>query len=1174
MATTIEQIQADIQTASTPGFRGRLLARGEARSMIWREGVLPPNAPEFSPLLTYDLQSYGYSLLGQALRLLDLGGDATLARAAFEQAATALESVISNGDPADRARNFHYVMAAAAYHLGRFSARAYSLLTKLQGDDNFSPIEVALGHLMLRNLSELERLVVTERLGELRSDAGLSAYLQAQWQQQENDEPIMDGDGNSFVLDGLDLAITDNFYAAISIFLLALERGDQILVTQSIETMNVGLRACAEFNLIPQWWNHRVAIRVLGDLWLTSFHQNLPLIPDSPAAASWQELRARFLALLLFRKRAEIELWPSQIAAAARAVNQSDDLVVSLPTGAGKTRIAELCILRCLAAGKRIVFVTPLRSLSAQTELGLQRTFSPLGKTVSALYGSIGVSGVDEDALRERNIVVATPEKLDFALRNDPTLLDDVGLVVLDEGHMIGLGEREVRYEVQIQRLLKRPDAAQRRIVCLSAILPEGDQLDDFTHWLRRDQPGGPVSDSWRPTRLRYGEVVWNRNVARLNLRVGDERPFVPRFLTAQIPPIGRRRTPFPKDLGELCLATAWRLVSDGQTVLVFCPVRAHVEPFADRIVDLHARGALPSLFAGDANDLETAMVLGREWLGEDHPILQCLTLGVAIHHGALPTAFRKEVERLLRKGVLKVTISSPTLAQGLNLTATAVIIHSLFRNRERINSSEFKNVVGRAGRAFVDVEGLVLYPIFDSHADRLREWEGLIAEVGTREMESGLVQLVLALIQRMHRQLGRPPVDQLVEYVLNNANIWAFPEISGETAVRRDFEQNKWNEHLASLDTAILSLLGEQEIPDAQIAARLDEILGSSLWERRLNRTDDGTRAAIKNGLLNRAQYVFANSTARQRRAYFLAGLGLNTGHALDAIAPIANDLLVQANGALLVGDDDGAVGAITAFAEQVFEISPFVPNELPANWREILNLWLRGSPIAPAATGQEDEALQFVEGGLIYRLPWAMEAVRVRGIANGDAIGDGLTLEDVELGLAVAAVETGTLNRSAALLMQAGFTSRLAAIKAVQDTAAGFTSGAGLREWLNSEAVRVLSEPGNWPTAETAQMWLSFWNTFNPRVASIWNERIYSVPVAWNGDLVVPPGGQAIRIHSDQQSGQALALSASAMRLGRLDGDRELNPNRAGLALARVLEDRSGIEIRYTGPDDLWLA
>ena len=83
---------------------------------------------------------------------------------------------------------------------------------------------------------------------------------------------------------------------------------------------------------------------------------------------------------------------------------------------------------------------------------------------------------------------MGTPEKLDFALRNDPSLIDDVGLVVLDEGHMIGLNEREISYEVQIQRLLKRADANQRRIVCLSAILPDGDQFDDFVGWLRQDK--------------------------------------------------------------------------------------------------------------------------------------------------------------------------------------------------------------------------------------------------------------------------------------------------------------------------------------------------------------------------------------------------------------------------------------------------------------------------------------------------------------------------------------------------------------------------------------------------------------------------------------------------------------------------------------------------------------
>ena len=120
---------------------------------------------------------------------------------------------------------------------------------------------------------------------------------------------------------------------------------------------------------------------------------------------------------------------------------------------------------------------------------------------------------------------MATPEKLDFALRNEPSLLDDVGLVVLDEGHMIGLGEREVRYEIQIQKLLRREDADTRRIVCLSAILPDGDKLDDFVGWLTEDHADGLIQKDWRPTGLRFGEIEWRGEYARLELAVGDERP-------------------------------------------------------------------------------------------------------------------------------------------------------------------------------------------------------------------------------------------------------------------------------------------------------------------------------------------------------------------------------------------------------------------------------------------------------------------------------------------------------------------------------------------------------------------------------------------------------------------------------------------------------------------------
>jgi hypothetical protein len=738
---------------------------------------------------------------------------------------------------------------------------------------------------------------------------------------------------------------------------------------------------------------------------------------------------------MLRRPKAEVDLWPSQIDAANRAVDQADDLVVSLPTSAGKTRIAELCILRCLAGGKRVVFITPLRALSAQTETTLQRTFGPLGKTISALYGSIGVSGFDEDTIRESDIVVATPEKLDFALRNDPSLLDAVGLLVFDEGHMIGLNEREVRYEVQIQRLLRRADAHERRIVCLSAILPDGDQLDDFAGWLRRDHPGGLIKHDWRPTRLRFGEVVWASPNARLNLRVGEERPWVQRFLTGVAPPTWvppkRRRTRlFPDDQRELCLATAWRLVDDGQTVLIFCPERRSVEPFADVIVDLHERGALRSLLEADPAALATAIALGEEWLGPDSAILKCLRLGVALHHGALPTAYRKEIEGLLRSNILKVTISSPTLAQGLNLSATAVVMHSLHRAGTRIDISEFKNVIGRAGRAYVDVEGIVLFPMFDEIPRKRSNWETLINDLGARNMESGLVQLVAALLSRMRAQVGGD-LDQLIDYVANNAMAWTFPEVADESPEDRDRALADWQKHVATLDTAVLSLIGENDIPDDGVAAALDDILQSSLWHRRLLRQNEQIQQVLKAGLVSRSRHIWSQSTAARRRGYFLAGVGLGTGQALDAIAEDANLLLIQANGSILNGDAEAAIAAITAIAERVFVIYPFIPDPMPENWRDILRAWLLGEPLFAIAAGQESETLQFIEGGLVYRLPWAMEAIRVRGVANGDTIDGLLSLEDYELGFAVAAVETGTLNRSAAILIQAGFSSRLGAIR-----------------------------------------------------------------------------------------------------------------------------------------------
>ncbi len=323
---------------------------------------------------------------------------------------------------------------------------------------------------------------------------------------------------------------------------------------------------------------------------------------------------------------------------------------------------------------------------------------------------------------------------------------------------------------------------------------------------------------------------------------------------------------------------------------------------------------------------LSTAIALGEEWLGAGSAILKCLRLGVALHHGALPTAYRKEVERLLRENILKVTISSPTLAQGLNLSATAVVMYSLHRAGERIEISEFKNVIGRAGRAYVDVEGIVLFPMFDDIPKKRWNWEALITDLGARNMESGLALLVWTLLKRMHARVGGD-LNQVVDYVVNNAAAWTFPEVANEKPEDRERALADWERHVATLDTAILSLIGENDIPDEGIEVALDDILQSSLWHRRLQRLDAPVQQVLKAGLLSRSRLIWDQSTAAQRRGYFLAGVGLTTGQALDAIAAEANLLLIQTNDAIREGDAEAAVGD-TDLAEPSSSIhSPQIP-------------------------------------------------------------------------------------------------------------------------------------------------------------------------------------------------------------------------------------------------------
>ncbi|MGC5322702.1 DEAD/DEAH box helicase [Micromonospora arida] len=1166
MAREAQRLAQLLTMATDAGFRGRLLARGQAQSMIRREGVLPAGAPTFSAFLDADLLNYGYALLSTSLGLReaaedDTTGQLTLTREGFVQSSYAIEAATRNAAPGPDLV-FHNLVAGAASHLAGYAARAYSLIHASRASGRLTPMEHTLADLLMRDLSAIDQRTLRLRSSTEVSDEAMLSAFTAPDVDPDDPDVLNDLDDAADQVGPVVLLLSENYLSAVSAALFAIEIGSRALLDAALQDLQLGEQASSDVNAPGPWWVYRLTRHLLGELFDTSLQTTIPQRPPLGAAADragrWRELRETFVASLLARERAEIDLWPSQLHVVHRIFQDSRDLVVALPTSAGKTRIAELAILACLAQSRRTVYITPLRALSAQTEHVLTRTFAPLGIRVSSLYGSMGTSDVDEDTLRSGEVVVATPEKLDFALRSDPSVLDDVGLIVLDEGHMIGASERDVRYEAQIQRLLRRADAATRRILCLSAVFPSGDDLDDFVAWITDDELEGLHREGWRPTGQRFGLVEWRDDHARLTITLGPEQSFIPRYFEAK-KPSGRRRKLFPADQREHVIATGWRLVEEGQTVLVFCPQRNWVEPYARKIIDLHGRGLVPSVLP-DGVDLSDALTVGAEWFGADHPILRCLELGVAIHHGALPGPFRREVERLLQRGSLKVTIASPTLAQGLNLSASAVLFHGLRRSGELLKGSEFANVIGRAGRAFVDTEGLVLYPIFETGAWRRQEWLKLTQGDGGRPLQSGLIGVGVALVRQLLTAYGLTSVEPVLAYLTGGLD-WSLPVLSAGTADEQAAAAAGWRSNLALLDIGILSIVGDgdQDLVTDAATQFLTDALRDSLFERQLRRYDDTAQAVLREVVFSRTRHLWRTSTASQRRGWYLAGLGAQAGSELAQVSGHIVALAGQAETALLGDDHEQAGDLIIQIADVVFAVPAFAPENPVDNRDTVLRHWVHGLALSEVP-GDRVQIAQFIEADVIYRLVWGMEAARVYETAQDNADATAL------LGTAVAAIETGTFHLPASVLIRSGFDYRLAAISAVTSTGAAFDTVAGMHHWIdNLDPAHTLSP--QWPTPESRSAWEAFTNPARTRRTRRWRRQTVVVPdVVWHA--AAPDPETWLRV-TDTDPGKIDIWSTGFDLLG--EATVRLAQQRHGVLRARRMPVGTGIVLHYQGPEEV---
>jgi hypothetical protein len=1092
-----------------------------------KEGVLPPDAPPLGATIETDLAEHGFALLRGAMALRAQTQASNLTNKAFELAANAFEALVRNGDPEAPDRGFRRTIAAASYHLAGFSAVAYSLFNETAEDLNTSPGETVVRHLILRDLEQMRNFVRDWLSDATHGDEQMAEALR--------------GEGSD--IDGvLSTILNTTICRSLAFFDFALETGEEEPIESARSLLATAVSLADNAENVPLWWISNLCRHLVDDLWQHSLHQNLPIEPPEGGEEKYPDLRRLFISSLYARKTSEVELWPSQRDAARRSTDMTDDLVVAMPTSAGKTRVAEIAALMTLSAARRVLIVTPLRALSAQTERSFRKTFAPLGFSVSSLYGASGLSAGDEDALRTREVIIATPEKLDFALRSDPSLIDDVGLIVLDEGHMIGPSEREIRYETLVQRLLRRPDAAGRRIACLSAILPSGDELDDLTAWIRSDEPGDPVRSDWRPTRQRFGALTWRSKDALLQLDLYDDGPFLDKFVVEK-PALGSERKPYPRKNSHLVLFAAWEFASQGKRTLIFSTQANWVESYGKQVVDLCKRGYLEPLLEDQAS-IARALEVGKEWLGDDHPAVACLKVGVAIHHGRLPSPFLRELEALLSEGVLKVIVASPTLSQGLNLNAAVLLVPALYRAGEKIKGEEFANVAGRAGRAFVDVEGLIVHVIFDKIDWRKTEWRKLVASAKARTLKSGLIQIVAEILERLSREgvLGR---DDAWEYLANAREAWKSPDEETEVAERlaavveyaadasededadedadeETIDEEPLSQLIERLDATVFGLIEALDADQADLPRLLDEALKGSLWARQIAREEEDVAPLHKRVFEARANLIWKTTTAQARRGHFAMGVGLEAGLAIDTMADELAELLDRADGAALNGDVDELADALGSLGERLLFMRPFISdkkNALPANWKTIiLPAWVSGEEVSKIGT----QNMRAVEEAFTYRLVWALEAVRTRRMSLGWS-------SDAVSGGAAAAVETGVPQFMMAMLIRAGLPSRRAAMAAIKDTKPFFVTPAEMRVWLESDEITAYTDTGNWPTPETASLWARFRTEALSGGIQKWSVERYKRLL----DIEVAPPAGLYRIVTDEGDGRTWLITPDYQRV-----------------------------------------
>jgi superfamily II RNA helicase len=423
---------------------------------------------------------------------------------------------------------------------------------------------------------------------------------------------------------------------------------------------------------------------------------------------------------------------------AIAAIIDDKSVIVSAPTGSGKTLVAEFAIYTALARGRRIAYTTPLKALSNQKYADFCRQFGQ--ERVGILTGDVKVN-------TRAPVIVMTTEILRNMFYTGG--LDSLEFVVLDECHYMGDEGRGTVWEEIIVNAPK--DVA---LVGLSATVKNIAEIADWISLVHR--PIVPITHPHRSVPLQYlvadlsGEIHTYEAVRNGKVRL-----------------LGQEREGGYNDKGR------WY-------------TRRVVDPTV-MLDELESRGWLPAIYfifsrAGCERAMETVLAEGKPLLTKsqqqqvdeaireavsDTPtmaesplnqtIFQALGMGVGLHHAGVLPSVKRLIELLFERGLCKVVFATETMSLGIHMPAKSVVLQSLTKRTDRgfrsLLHNELTQMAGRAGRRGIDPEGkcVMALDVRDGLEDMMRVVDGPPEPVLSQfKLGYGSVALLLATGQDM----------------------------------------------------------------------------------------------------------------------------------------------------------------------------------------------------------------------------------------------------------------------------------------------------------------------------------------------------------------------------------------------------------------------------------------